>query len=135
MEIIRNIIKSNVEPPFKEVAWLDTSTFPYKLKFYELGGWKVHQEIDGVNTKVIEDQSGITKVESSYGLDNKISFIFYNIKGDKGDKGDKGVDGTVAFDDLTPSQIEELQKPVLEALKLLPFTIEDIKDSNDININ
>lgn len=108
MEIIRSIVKSNKEPKFKEVAWLDTSSVPYRLKFYELDGWKIHQEIDGITTKLIEDDSGITRIEGSYDNDNKFNFVFYNIKGEKGDP--------LTFEDLTEEQKAELAKPGIEAV-------------------
>lgn len=73
---------------------------PYKLKFYELDGWKIHQEIDGITTKLIEDDSGVTRIEGSYDNDNKFNFVFYNIKGDKGDP--------LTFEDLTEEQKAEL---------------------------
>lgn len=38
------------------------------------------------------------------------------IKGDKGDKGDP-----LTYDDLTPEQIEQIQKPALDAAEVAKF--------------
>lgn len=39
MELIRTIVRSNNEPEFKEVGWLDITTDGIKLKFYINGRW------------------------------------------------------------------------------------------------